>query len=478
MKYKLDKTHTHIENIPYEEYIRKQDIPENCYLITDYGARTDGDFVLNRKAMQTAIDAAFNNGGGIVLVSGGNYKCANIELKSNITLFISADSSLENITYDEDRTENKAYTKKSNGFIFAKNARNVRITGGGKLIGNGETYTKEPSCKEVYYPLESFSVGEHYRQFKKRIRLGRCHEKNRYYMLELEDCENCSVQNLIITDAGSWTCRMKACVDLTVSDVVIDNNLHVANSDGIDILGGKNIRIEHCFIATGDDGACLKTEDGSGEIDGVTVRNCEIMSNASAFKIGTGTYNNISNVTVENCSFFMAEMAGGYCGISIEAVDGGTVRDIAVKNITMENVVCPFLIWLGKRHGKSHMMNITLKDISAENIDMTPSVVGSKGVLAENIKISNVDVTYRNCGEAFDIFKGDSCARFFNVYSYPESINVSKLGGKRYDLPCYGLFAVHVDVCLKNYQVEPRECNKRQKFNIEFAPACHQCIKV
>jgi polygalacturonase len=55
--------------------------------ITAYGAKGDGT-TLNTKAIQAAIDAAEQAGGGTILVPNGRFLTGTIVLKSNTTLHI------------------------------------------------------------------------------------------------------------------------------------------------------------------------------------------------------------------------------------------------------------------------------------------------------------------------------------------------------------------------------------------------------
>src|SRR3984885_14743451 len=59
----------------------------NFYNIKDFGAIGDG-VNLDSKAINKAIDAAANAGGGTVYFPAGNYLSGSIHLKSNISLFI------------------------------------------------------------------------------------------------------------------------------------------------------------------------------------------------------------------------------------------------------------------------------------------------------------------------------------------------------------------------------------------------------
>ena len=60
------------------------------YLITDFGAVSEGDPVQNTKAINAAIQAASEAGGGTVVVPAGDFKSYTIRLQSGVNLRIDA----------------------------------------------------------------------------------------------------------------------------------------------------------------------------------------------------------------------------------------------------------------------------------------------------------------------------------------------------------------------------------------------------
>src|SRR5690348_15159600 len=66
---------------------------EKIYDIRDFGAKGDGA-TLATDAVQSAIDKATADKGGIVFVPAGDFLIGTIELKSNVTLHLSAQGRL------------------------------------------------------------------------------------------------------------------------------------------------------------------------------------------------------------------------------------------------------------------------------------------------------------------------------------------------------------------------------------------------
>src|ERR1700753_2531872 len=69
------------------------DLGARVYNVRDHGAKGDAQ-ALDTVAVQAAIDACNRDGGGTVLVPAGTFHVGTLELKSNVTLHISAGGKL------------------------------------------------------------------------------------------------------------------------------------------------------------------------------------------------------------------------------------------------------------------------------------------------------------------------------------------------------------------------------------------------
>lgn len=484
--YHVDESGNFLADIPFDEYLSYEatEDDEAVFDIRDYGASVNADFKTNRSAINAAIQAANQAGGGVVLADGGEYSCANIQLLSNVTLRIAEGSALVNITYDEDKTQNAGFNDSTednvtvrNGFIYAENAENIVIEGPGKLKGNGATYCNPAEDSSIFAPLATFNMKTYVLEHRKRIMMGKVHEMSRYFIMAINYCDNVTVRNLEIYESGSWTCRMEGNDNLLFEDVVINNNFRVANTDGIDIMGGTNTTIRHCFIATGDDAICLKTDPGNQPVEGVLIEDCEVMSLANCFKTGTSTYNDISDVTLKDCYFFMPDgIAGGYAGIAIEATDGGAVSDISVDNVYMNNVTSPLLVWLGYRENGSSLTNVSISNVTSWDCDIASAITGYKRADVDGVSISNFNVKYREAKEDLNIYMGnqDYCGTG-NMDGYPEITRVSHYYSfshemsDYWDMSVYGLLVRYaVNVTTENVYIVPRSTNTRPVSNVQL----------
>ena len=104
------------------------------FRITDYGARRDGP--VNTEAIQSAIDACHEQGGGKVIIPTGTWYSGTIRLRSHVHLFLESGAVLKGSQHLEDfEHEGKRF-----GLLFAYNARNITISGEGTIDGNGTLY--------------------------------------------------------------------------------------------------------------------------------------------------------------------------------------------------------------------------------------------------------------------------------------------------------------------------------------------------
>src|SRR5579872_1869048 len=113
--------------------------------VRDFGAKGDG-VAKDTAAIQKAIDAAGQQGGGTVLAPAGKYLSGTIHLKSNVTLHLSPGSvilaSPDNADFDPYETlpfqsvSDKETTYFHYALIAAENVHDIAIEGEGAIDGN------------------------------------------------------------------------------------------------------------------------------------------------------------------------------------------------------------------------------------------------------------------------------------------------------------------------------------------------------
>lgn len=466
-----------IANIPYEEYLYTG-IAQSFETVEGL---TEKDYKTNTSLIQSKIDEVSQNGGGSIILLKGEFLLAPIELKSNVSLYVPKGTTLVLVDHDTYINLNEENT----AFIYANGAENVHLFGGGTIDGNGLTFTNEPKTDSPFYALETFNLYQRVILARNRIRFAKESEFARPNVLKFVNCENSSVEGIRLKDTASWTFLISDCRSFTVKNLVIDNHLHIANGDGIDITGGRGISVEHCFIATADDGICIKSTDA--DVSDVKVSDCTVTSFANCFKIGTETEFDIKNISVKNCKFFMPDgIVGGYAGIAIESADGANVSDVTVSDIEMDGISSPLLVWLGNRLKRGRdkagsITNIKIENIKAKNAELPCAVTGCKDANINGITINNLDFTYRDTKENLSVRKNVSD---HSMNGYPEITRVSHFyfssheKSKYWSLPCYGLYVRFAEnVSVNNFTCTPRTVNTLDMIKTENADVKGDIIK-
>ena len=100
----------------------------------DYGAKGDGS-TLDTAAIQAAIDAAANAGGGIVHVDAGTYRTTTLMLKSHVTLDLDKDALLQASLDAADWSACNCQP-----VVGALSVTDIGLQGAGTIDGGGMTY--------------------------------------------------------------------------------------------------------------------------------------------------------------------------------------------------------------------------------------------------------------------------------------------------------------------------------------------------
>ncbi len=494
--YVLDDTNERIDSscIDYESYLHSVtdvlSVFKHSYTLSEEGVLETNDAAANTAIIKSILEEAT---GSIVIYVDGNYKINPIELRSNTTIVIQENCSLIGPTYEESVDNNISFTLNDTtiGLLYAFDKNNIAIYGPGSIVCNGTSYTNEAEDSSVFAPLTEFNVKDRVLEARKRIR--NAITSNRPHAVYFSECSNIKFNSFKIEDSANWTCKLIDCNKINIEDLVIDNNLHVANADGIDLVSCQDVNIFHCFIATADDGVCVKA-NGRLKTEDIKVNYCTIISMANCFKIGTETYQDVEKVEVLNCYFMLPKgVCGGYAGVSIESADGSNIYDVTVDNIYMSGISSPFLIWLGSRglaSGKSETVGsikkIKITNITSNNCELPSAITGcqygSDIYRVKDVLIANFVANYRNTAEKLSV--GDPKDED-GMSGYPEITRVIHLyflsheKSKYDDLPVYGLFARHVDgIEVNNMKITPRSSSKLIRDNITQAANRIDCWNV
>jgi polygalacturonase len=373
---------------------------KSIYNVKDYGAKGDG-VNLDSKAINAAIDAAANAGGGEVYLPAGNYLSGAIHLKSHIALYLEQGATIiatdqeSNNEYDlEEATINTIYQDSGhshfhNSLIWGDGVDDISIMGPGKIWGKGLL-----------------------KDYKKDSKLAN-------KAITLYKCRNVIIRDISILHGGWFGILATGTDNLTIDNVKEDTN-----RDGMDIDCCQNVRVSNCYVNSPyDDGICLKSTFALGyarNTQNVTITNCQVSGYDEGtlldgtyqrikkeyygfhpigrIKLGTESNGGFKNITISNCVF-------DYCrGLALETVDGAQLEDVAISNITMRDIVNdPIFLRLGARmRGPAgtpigELRRIMISNVSVYNADpdYTCTITGLPGHYVNDVTLSNIHIYYK-----------------------------------------------------------------------------------
>jgi polygalacturonase len=157
--------------------------------------------------------------------------------------------------------------------------------------------------------------------------------------IEFYDCKNVRLEGFTLKNSPFWCIHPVYCDSVTVRGVTIDS--HYPNNDGCDPESSSNVLIEDCLFRTGDDAVAIKSgRDADGwrvgrPSENITIRNCRFFSECNGLCIGSEMSGGVRNVRMENVEIGKVKNALLF---KSNLDRGGYIRDVVVKNITIEGV--------------------------------------------------------------------------------------------------------------------------------------------
>ncbi len=414
----------------------------NIYNIRTFGAVGDGT-TLDTKAVQAAIDKCGATGGGVVLITNGNFVVGTIYLKSGVTLHIAPGAALlgstniADYTTDTDRTM-YAEPYMNRCLIFARDATNVTIEGGGVIDGRGKSFPNKGDP-----------------------------ERNRPKMIRLIHCSHIHMHDISLQWPASWTSEWRYCDDLAFDHVTLSSR-GISNGDGLDFDGCTNVRVTGSKFNNGDDSLCLQTSATNLPCKNIFISGCSFSGRWAAIRIGLLSRGNIEDVMMTNCVFNDHNDSG----LKIQNNEGAEMKHFLFTHLTMTNVPRPLFLtfcqknaWYAAPPGKFPPMR-SVRDLRFEDITVNDEhgsknsgfvIVGMPGHPVENLSFKNIRAIFPGGGTEADAA---------NVVAEltPENLGNRwpEISFLRKTIPAHGLFAHHVKgLVLDNVQFETKNPDAR-----------------
>ena len=362
---------------------------KKSFPVNKYGAKADGS-INSTVAIQKAIDECSKAGGGIVSFAPGVYVTGAIFLKNDVHLKIDSGVTLTGSQNDADyprlpsRIAGIEMTWLS-ALINVNNAKNVKISGGGTIDGDGKKWwDKYWALRKEYEP--------------KGLRWASDYDAERVRLLVVSRSSDVTLENLSLKRSGFWTVQVLYSDYVTVDGIKISDN-GGPSTDGVDVDSSARVLIQNCDIDNNDDDICLKA---GRDFDGlrvarpteyVLIRNNTIRRGGGVIAFGSETSGGIRHVvaldniglgTKEGVRFKSAKTRGGY------------VEDVLVRGLKMDKVILPFTFTLNWNPSYSYAtIPAGMTNVPPYWIVMnTPVTPVERGYCQfKDIRIENVEVT-------------------------------------------------------------------------------------
>lgn len=405
-----------------ENSIKEPVFKNKTYSILNYGAVADGK-TLATTSIKKAIEACSAAGGGMVLVPAGKYLTGAIHLENNVNLHVAEGAELLFSTNPNDfyplvHTSFEGLELMNySPLIYAKNKKNIAVTGKGTLNGQGSNDNWWPwkgmTSEGVMYgakkgdasQLDKDNLPALMEMAESNVPLAKRVFGNGHYLrpnfIEPFECENVLIKDITIINAPFWILHPYKSTNVIVDGVNIKS--HGPNNDGCDPEYSKNVLIKNTTFNTGDDCIAIKAgRDAEGRrigimTENVIVRDCKMIDGHGGVVIGSEMSAGVKNVYVYNCFMDSPELDRAI-RLKTNTRRGGTVDGFYVKKITVGEVkeavlhiVMNYGIY-GNQSGSfiPKIKNILLEDVTVKN-------GGKYAILAEGLDNSKIEnITFRN----------------------------------------------------------------------------------
>jgi polygalacturonase len=383
--------------------IQAPKFPAHDFDITQSGAVGDGATDCTA-AIEKAIDACAEAGGGRVVVPAGEFLTGPIHLKSNVDLHLAATNSVLKFSTDPNAYLPAVFTRfegiecyNYSPLIFAVGQKNVAVTGAGTLDGQADDSTwlawkgrkgggekTQTVARKRLDDMNNQSVPVEQRRFGNGDYL-------RPNFIQFQRCENVLIEGVKIRRSPMWEIHPLLCTNVTVRGVDIFS--HGANNDGCDPESSRDVLIEKCIFDTGDDCIAIKSgRNNDGRRVGVPsvnliIRDCTMRDGHAGTAIGSEISGSCSNVFVENCEMSSPNLV---CALRLKsnAVRGGVLQNIFMRNVNVGLVKDSVLqIDFLYEEGAKGEFKPVARNVVMENITVaqTPRVLNVRGFPAADI---------------------------------------------------------------------------------------------
>lgn len=361
------------------------------FAVTDLGAVGDG-VTLNTRAIQAAVDACAQAGGGTVVIPPGRFLSGAIFLKPDVHLrldkgaVLRGSQDIRDYPVQDTRIEGQT-TPWAVALVNATGTHGLRITGEGTIDGNGAkfwqkfwaTRQENPQCTNL--------------------------EVVRPRLMHIRDARDVVISGIRLRDSGFWTLHLFQCEGVKLENLRItapEKPVRAPSSDGIDIDSCRDVMVRGCYIAVGDD--CIALKSGKGPtahlenrpVENVLIEQCEFGHGHGVVTLGSEA-TVVRHVTVRDCQVTGVNRLVRF---KLRPDTRQVFEHITYENIRMKGGevfdVRPWKQFVDAKLVTSHpsiVRDVRLRNISAMDVSDVGELCGNPSDTLEDFHFENVTIT-------------------------------------------------------------------------------------
>lgn len=267
------------------------------YNIAEYGVRNDSALLQTEK-IQSVIDRAASDGGGVVIIPKGTYLSGALFFKPKTHLYLEKDAVLKgsddisNFPIVDTRIEGQSL-KYFAALINADGVDGFTISGKGTINGNGTRYWKSFWLRRKVIP--------------------KCTNMDelRPRLVYISHCNDVQLSGVSLINSPFWTTHLYRCNNVKLLNLHIfapSAPVKAPSSDGIDIDVCSNVLVKNCYLSVNDDAIALKggkgpwadTDPNNGSNTNIIIEDCTYGFCHSGLTCGSESIHN-RNIIMRRC---------------------------------------------------------------------------------------------------------------------------------------------------------------------------------
>lgn len=267
------------------------------YNIAEYGVRNDSALLQTEK-IQSVIDRAARDGGGVVIIPKGTYLSGALFFKPKTHLYLEEGAVLKgsddisNFPIVDTRIEGQSL-KYFAALINADGVDGFTISGKGTINGNGTRYWKSFWLRRKVIP--------------------KCTNMDelRPRLVYISHCNDVQLSGVSLINSPFWTTHLYRCNNVKLLNLHIfapSAPVKAPSSDGIDIDVCSNVLVKNCYLSVNDDAIALKggkgpwadTDANNGSNTNIIIEDCTYGFCHSGLTCGSESIHN-RNIIMRRC---------------------------------------------------------------------------------------------------------------------------------------------------------------------------------